>query len=235
MFRLDTALQWYIGLFQFDGSAAVVMPVTIKRLSMLPLIDVVEFGEAKTTTMVITSWANILVRPVAWHSFSWLCRRWPAGMTTVQPAVHLYADAREISMAQFAAEAGWWDLSTSQLKKVADSLGMPTTAGCSEVDLLYDMTASALKTEDHEKVLYAMQTRFATLQPFDDDDLSTLMELDEAIDVLDKSDEAEVHESKKQVASKARKFKEYTADYRTRASTARASAGGDSKGFNSMH
>ena len=79
VFSLAEAGPWYVGLFHFDDSVAVVWPVQIKVLkAMFPTVEQVVFAHpgASPAYLMLPEWSAICVRPLVWHSHNWLCRQW---------------------------------------------------------------------------------------------------------------------------------------------------------------
>ena len=99
---------------------------------------------------------------------------------------------------------------------------IPTTAGCSEFEQLFDMTSHVLgEGAEAEQALECLQARFDRLI-IDDELYDSLCQIDEAVEVLDTNDQNCVQDEKAVLDNRKKQHKAYTAEFRSKAARVRA-------------
>ena len=203
----------HIGFFNYSTSAAIAWEVQLCSYPERPMLEYVKFDMARSKPLAIAffEWDSIVVRRTEWHSWAWLCYKWPQAPKHAQPALRMYVDGAELPLLKAAAAAAWRGWQNTDLESIAAACRIPITSGATTFELLFDMTKYVLKCTDAE-VLNILKLRLATLQP-QAEAVDTLLEVEEAQEVLEKSDGAELEREKEAHRSAQASFDSFSKDF----------------------
>lgn len=111
------------------------------------------------------------------------------------PKHRLFADGEPESVVRIAIKAGWWSLTSCTITAFLQYWGFTVPKGCSLVRMLYLAAKEFMKCDNPRAVSYA-HVRIATKSD-KSQLLRELLEIDEAIHVLDRDDVQGVQQAQK--------------------------------------
>jgi hypothetical protein len=217
-------VQWFFPRIYFTDSALVCVPATKGYLPGYADPYWVE-DDSWTKPMLIglLELKDVMAVHYKWRSIEWQNLECPAAKGTVPPALRAFSESgapQELVMV--LAKEAFFTLKLANLKRLAKHLHIPLANDADLFDVLFTMVKHVLKITD-DLVLAILAKRLARgdmrLQWSDE-----LANLDEAAELLEKSDQPTVKESKEAAVKLKLEQQSFASDFRTRASAARVAA-----------
>ena len=211
-----------MSIYYFEKSSVLFWPVKFVKLETCNL-TLVEF-DMKLTSMVLKpllTWDHeyVVGAGFAWKSWAYQCKvLTPNVIRGMQPGVRAFVDSPG-PLLEVATKAAWWDMSRTDICEYAKEFAVELAPGANMCDILW---AFCMKLGfSDEQSLTIVHKRVATDQQ-QDDVTATLLELDEAVEVLDRQDEHEISTSQKQAQERRVATAALKSEYRARVQLVRA-------------
>ena len=183
-------------LGSWSESSLLVWPMRqcLRSASVRSFEPFVKVSEPKTFA-ITKSMARYVACPIVFRSWGWQLKNRPTGALP-KPAVRIFARAvGDSDLFDMACHAAFWNLSTSSILSLANFAGEVVDSAWSSFDLMFHLVKRRLKLSDDQTLeILAKRLHFNHLR---DSFVSTLMEIDEAIDCFDKDDFQKVKEEQK--------------------------------------
>ncbi len=152
---------------------------------------------------------------VGWRSWLWQARTLGPQVAAWQPAVRLFLRGPVEELKVIATRCAFFNLPKSLLETFVKATGLDVDLSLQTFDIIFQIVVQVLKVSE-EEALVVCQRRLA--KPHDDEPtLDALMEVDEAVKVLDKHDFAKVADAQKAAEAKRADRHAYKHAYSERA------------------
>ncbi len=207
---------WYLAMHSFPKSSVLLWPVE-KRILEGGVVNfhlLTEVSEPKLRPLY-TLGEGTLAASVKWRSPVWQFRHCLA-TRALPPAVRLFQDGPADKLENIASRAAWWNLPRSTLAHFAKDLGIATESAPSEFDLVWALAEGTLKTT-HAQTLDICHRRVARGND-NEAVMDAILEVDEAVQVLDRHDFERVKDAKKHTEYVRANVTEFKSHYSTKAS-----------------
>lgn len=202
---------WYFGLHAWADSSALVFLATTGRLSGVgdnAIFWEVDASMRKPVLKVVNSLSTILAVCFEWHSPVWQAAQ-SRGLSQPPPAIRAFSTSGPPqSLQRLAAQRAFWTVENATLGRIASHLGCTIRAGSSLFDTVWQLVQACLPELSDSAIMTIVRLRVAA---FGAGDLFTeeLLQVDEAVAVLEKSDERRLHEEQKACRELRTVSKEY--------------------------
>lgn len=161
-----------------------------------------------------------------WRSWLWQVRNLPSAFTqNVGVAIRPFVDQHGVqSLLKAGCRSAWWGMSRSAISELCTYFGIAVESGAGLADMCWTMAASALGGSDQEllDILHRRVARDSNNSIFSE----ALLEVDEALEVIDHMDTRKVQEAQREARSSASTRAAFKSDYAQRAQTVRAANDG---------
>lgn len=203
---------WYYALFHFPSSCISVWPCSMRTASSgsVTFFELSE-GLKEPIFMSIFSLGDFEAFKVTPRSWLWQLRHCPISFRAAMPGVRIFAEGAPMPLLHVAAKAAFWELPHSFLKQLAKNEGWQIDSTDSLLETLFLCVRSALGCSD----AVAMDICAIRLGQHDLDDLwaSSVLEIDEGLEVLAKDDHERVDNKQKDIVNREAGRKAYVQDY----------------------
>jgi len=202
------AIPWILCLFSFKDSCIAGWPVDIRPVPNHPGACYAEFDKAIVDPQLfaVCGWADLVAMHFRWRSPAWQHlhlqnAKWP-------DAIRLIADTGEMPMASLCCVFGWFRFNTTELKATAKALGNAVADESGLFDTLKAMNAKAKPEATAEQCLQYMAHRFEE-EPKEAELSGVLLEVDAAMNCLERSDEEKLRKEKAAAKDKCLEYEEF--------------------------
>lgn len=194
--------RWFLALHWYPKSAALLWPC-----------EVVEVPDCSQKVVSLkTDLHRPILRPITnfaegsraasvqWRSWLWQVRNLPNRANSFKPGIRMFLSGSEDTIARVACRAAWWNLPRSSLVLFARALGLDVASSATLFDLLWALIESQLQLTP-EETLSLCHLRVA--RENDDEEISSaLLQVDEAVAVMDRNDIDRVKQAQKAASTK---------------------------------
>ena len=184
-----TPFSWRIGLFHYQDSGAVALPVTMRDVPGHPDCVYADFDMTcvEPACHGIFFGANIKAIQCHWRSWAWQCKHLPNARTYWRTALRLIAETKdELPLMQVVARSAWYDFEATLLRKIAKFAPLDIPAECDLLDILMRMTKRVLNIGDAAAIdIIAKRLAVKEVEP---ETYDMLLNCDEAVDCMEKND-----------------------------------------------
>lgn len=185
----DGGVDWEFPLYHIEESAFFSWPAKLVTVQQ----DEVDYWTLDTKVVRIpgypmNSWDGRLARRIAWRSPAWQRAKLKDERFTCQPAVRPFAVGPELPLAQVAAEEAYWAADVTTLRKISREFQLDVPQEGSEFETCFSMVKGVLGGSDTE-TMERMRHRLGKSSPLQAASVEILMEVDEAMQCLEKEDE----------------------------------------------
>lgn len=135
-----------------------------------------------------------------WRSWLWQCTRLGKGLAGLEPGLRLFVDSGGFgTLPEVCCRAAFWGMSRASIVEFAKELHISIESGSDLFAVLWKVTQGVLGISDEDtlELVHKRVARDSNETPLTD----ALMELDEAVSVLDKHDMDMVKERQKQLVT----------------------------------
>lgn len=223
--RTGGAWEWLFPLRALSRGALICWPAELIKLDgwlqMRP--------QPSATRIVLRGIFSAAPSDLQVVCFEWKPWVWQAKHFTAKTVAGLLPGVRAIvdkfgkqSLQHAGCRCAWWSLSRSTVADLAALFKIPFESGASLADLLWALAKDTLKLDD-EHTLDTLYSRVAR-DSSDSEVASELLQLDEALEVVDHLDCRKVHDAQKEVKSGRERKEAFKADYTARAAKLRPPA-----------
>ena len=189
-------LDWYLGIYNYQKSTAMLWPCSMHKAGKANLFYFELASDLKEPCFrTITSLTDVKAASYEWKSWAFQVQCLsPAVLRNLQPAIRPFAHTWK-PFIEIAVEAAWWNLSRSQIYDLSLYFKLEVAAGSSLFDMLWAFCITFLNLDEEAalKIVYSRVSRSHHGRETND----ALLEVEEAVEVLDQADVKEVEESKK--------------------------------------
>ena len=201
----------------------VAWPVVIQPLPKCPGYEEAKviLGEKDPMLVPIMDFTGIEARLFEFRAISWQRKHLPRG-TDLPPATRLVLEkGRPVPLAVALAMRGWVNLGITDLHNIAAHLPNSNWQDdWDEVDALENLTRQQLKCSSRD-ALARVHHRFCGVN-LDDDGVTELMNVDEAVKCLSRQDEKEVFNTQKKLKVKVAEQEQVQRRYKDRVAETRS-------------
>lgn len=221
--------RWFIGLYSWPKSAVLLWPVFQRRIGNETCFEFnVDIEEPPLQP--IFELDSPLVEAVEWQWRSWLwqCQSLRKHCKGMAPAVRPFMSGKPRPWIEVACKAAFWRMSATQLRMLARDFKVAVPSGASLFELIWAFCEAKLPDASEEELLAICHSRVAK-QCTRDDASEALMQVDEALEVVEPCDVQEVKsEQERQRKTKAEQD-EFNTEFRSRARSAAVRAAAKAK------
>lgn len=226
--RPDLSGEWFFGLLHFHSSCAAGWPCRLERVPGCERTHHVVFDASARRPALLSvfdhrGWEACVVTPRSW---AWQWQNFP-GMRGKGSALRLFLKQGPDSLLRIAASQAFWSLPRSWLSTLASHEGWDTGIGDSEFNMLFGCVQNALACSDDEAL--ATVSKRLGANDLDSSFAAAVMEIDAAIDVLDRNDHQKVSSKQKDVAQHESARKAFVDDFGEKKREVVAKLGGDGR------
>jgi hypothetical protein len=217
------ATDWYLGLGHYDGSSCLVWPVSKERFPEHPDIEWLRPKKLTAPCFVqISDFEAVEGFLVKWRSWAWQRKHLPAKTAKGKIGIRLFRDSDIEPILRVCARQAWWAVPRHTLEDIATNQKVHAGSGCSLFSLVFALTKKVLGLDD-ASTCTILQSRMARMK--DTGNWSdAIMEIDEAVQVLDENDREEVTKAQKRITDDHEHHAAFASEYKEKV---KASKGGD--------
>ena len=141
-----TVFDWQLALHHFSGSGCVAWPMDLVPLPHMPNVRYVRYDAAtlEPSLISILDWTDVTAVTFRWKAWSSQVALWPDALA-LGPAVRAIALGEEKPLAIVAADAAYWDIDLTTLKKLSTKLRYTTPRDANLPEQIVYMIAEAKK------------------------------------------------------------------------------------------
>ena len=210
-------LEWFVGLKHFPASAMYVMPA---KLHSFPETNYQYLEVARTTTQItlksLLSTDPECVRAAcwSWKSWRWQSRTLPAAGHRLTKAVRIFVDRNgEASVELVMGLHAFWNLPLQPFGKAVETSG-------STFDVVFDGVKGITAKSDVEVLEIIYRWRIVEIER-NSKHSEALLEIDEAIEVVDTNDRQKIIDRQKQANGELGERADFMKRYQGRVRTTR--------------
>lgn len=215
-------VQWYFCLHHFPDSGALLWPARLVKFNSVNMSFLEPEEElVKLVVRPITDLRELQAATFKWRSWASQCKHLSlAEARSLKRGVRAFIDAPQ-PFGKVAATAALWDMSRSDVVRLGKYFHIPMEPGANLCDLLWRFCRAMLDADD-ETIMDVLYRRISQ-NTIREDVKSTLLEVDEAAEVLDHHDTKELDASQKVAANRRAAHNSFKDEYHTRVKQVRAS------------
>lgn len=205
-------LQWFHPWHHFDKSCALGWPGSLTTVPGAELRIFVHDADAKQPAILpLTTLDNIAACTFEWKAWSWV-RGQPMAPSSLPLRSFCWIVSGPGPCLEIVARRCFWCLGRSTIERFASSLGAAIPEGSSMVEALSITIKAIIPDISEPELLQVLAQRLCT------NDLSaafseSLMEIDEAAEVLDRDDTERLHKEAKTARNETESKREFARDY----------------------
>jgi hypothetical protein len=226
------SLDWYVCMHGCPKSATMFWPArlqTVAGTNFQYLEPSMESTGIHLKGLFNLKGDDVRAASYEWKSCMWQSHHLPRGAVKSLPcAIRAFVDKHGVDSVQnIACYAAWWDISRVSLGDFAQYFDVAFEAGISLVDLLWCMIHTILKCDD-QTALDILNRRVCRGADFSRQSQS-LLEVDEAWEVIDPLDTRKVDEAQKEARSAIANHRALRDDFVAKAVAVKAKEDGKNK------
>ena len=221
-------VDYFVALLHFHKSAVLMWPCVIKKAAASSIRYVVPAENVqKPVAKGILTLAESYVQTAGyvWRSWLWQCFHMPREALTLVPGCRMVLeDTGFESFAYVLSRHAGWDMSLTTLKPFCGRIGFVIEKGWDLFDLLWHLIKFVLCTTDAE-TLKLIELRLGNYYG-QEKVLETLLEIDDATQLLDKFDVQEIQSQQKSAKDRQTEHNAFAKKYFEKARETRESSRG---------
>ena len=206
-------VDWFLCLHWFPKSSALLWPCDLIEVPGTPFRWLQMRQDVRMPALrPIADLRTAKASSIAWKSWAWQLHELKKRTQDLSPAIRPCLEGHfGDSLAQVARRAAWWSMPKTSIESFAAELGIDLPCKSSLFEVLWHTIKGLLKTPD-EETLAIVHKRLSS--QYDDMELTdALLQIDEAVEVMDKHDHDKVQEAKHQAENKLVQRKEFQCSF----------------------
>lgn len=222
--------EYFLGVHYFPKSAVALWPMDLIKAVGSPYTCCIPRKDVDAPVLrPILSMDGFRVATLEFKSWLRQCSRVPNLAGTLGPGVRMFVDAGGFgTLAETGCKAAFWDMSRTSILSYAKELGVALESGGDLFDTFWCVVQSDLKLTDDQVLQYVAKrvARGNSQEPIAD----ALLQVDEAVQVLDRHDQDKMEQRQKQCMSEVAARNSFTVAYAKKAVSLSAQRGKKARG-----
>ena len=221
--------QWFYAQNHLKESSCIVWPCKLEKIKGTTFEYFTPTTTAKEITLV-TIWdlKQVTARSVGFKSWAWQQNEIGIKQTKhLDPAIRIFSLTGNMPFFDLACLKAFWKVSRTTAEKLAANAGQKASKDLTDFEWFYDIMKGRLKKSDH-KMLELLSQRM-TSEGLDEHYKKRVMEMDDAVDVLEDADAKLAEAEQQKFEDKAKVHALFVNEFKAKIASLPKAAGADKK------